>query len=490
MDHVAFGVGMGFSAAGVLVFGVLIVFGWAWGSPLTIGLMASLAFGSTAIGTVGGSTPQLFAAFEMLIVAWVLLRSGGLQSFPIVMRQHCAPALVLVLGIYAAGGAILLPRLFAGRIVVPGLVGDNSVDVLLQPVSGNFNQACYFAMGVAVFFALRVRLLDIRYLEVIRRAFFAFAGINAALGVADILGKIVGISDILLPIRSAAYTMHTDTTVGGFWRIAGGHPEASTFAGMTFMALAFCLSYWRASGSRLAFWLALISGGLLVLSTSSTAYGSIAILLLFLGAEITYLAANDRFRRRDAALLGVAAVGVVAIACFAVFNPRIIDPFVDFLYNATFEKSQSASGIARAYLNERSMDAFMATHGIGIGLGSARASSWLVAVLSQLGVIGFSMIGVLALFIVRGMRGVKRTTDTMELIIIANSVRASALAGIAASSLMGGNADPGIIFMIAVAVIAGCRQAAFQGTAATQAQARNYAPVVGSSAPVVMIGSG
>jgi hypothetical protein len=481
---------MAISVAGILVFGVIAIFGWALGSSLMVGLMTSLAFGSTAIADVGGSSPLLFTAFEILLVASLALRPSALRSLPTVMSQHWTSGVILALGIYVVGGAILIPRLFAGRVVVPGVVGGYSADVLLQPVPGNFNQACYFAMGVAVFFALSVRLLDLRNLEVIRRAFFAFAGVNAALGILDILGKIVGISDILLPIRTATYTMHTSTSFGGFWRIAGGHPEASAFASVTFAALAFCLSYWRASGSRFALWLTLLSGGLLVLSTSSTAYGSLGILAVFLGAEITYLVIKNQFKRRDAALLGVAAVGVVAIVCLAVFDPRIIDPFVDFLNSAIWNKAQSASGIERAYWNARSMDAFMVTSGIGIGLGSARASSWLVAVLSQLGVIGFSLIGVLTLFIVYGMHGVKRTEETAELIIIANSVRASALSGMAASSLIGGNADPGIIFMIAVAVIATCRIAAFQHAAIKQAEERGYPPLVGMRARVAGAGAG
>jgi hypothetical protein len=479
---------MGISLAGILVFGFLIVFGWALGSPLLVGLMASFAFGSTAIGTVGSSTPLLFTAFEVLIVASVALWPGALRRLPAVVLQHWTSAVVLTLGIYVVGGAILIPRLFAGRVIVPGIVGGYSADVLLQPVPGNFNQACYFAMGVAVFFSMWVLLRDVRNLEVIRRGFFAFAGINAALGVADLLGKIAGISDILWPIRNATYTMHTGTSIDGFWRIAGGYPEASTFASATFAALVFCLSYWRASGSRLAFWLALISGALLVLSTSSTAYGSLAILSAFLGMEIAYLAIKNEFKKRDAALLAVAAVGAVAIIYLAVFNPRIIDPFVDFLYGATLGKANTASGIERAYWNERSMDAFMATHGVGIGLGSARASSLLVAVLSQLGVIGFSLIGALTLFIIYGMRGVKRTQDTTELIIIANGVRASALAGLAASSLVGGNADPGIIFMIAVAVIATCRLAAFQHASVKKASEHGYTPLAGM--PARGIGAG
>jgi hypothetical protein len=135
------------------------------------------------------------------------------------------------------------------------------------------------------------------------------------------------------------------------------------------------------------------------------------------------------------------------------------------------------------------MDAFMATSGIGIGLGSARASSWLVAVLSQLGVIGFSLIGVLTVFIVYGMRGVERNEDTMELITIANSVRASALASLAAFSLVGGNADPGVIFVIAVAVIAACRLAAFQHSSLKKGQENGYPPLAGMPARGIEAGA-
>ena len=44
------------------------------------------------------------------------------------------------------------------------------------------------------------------------------------------------------------------------------------------------------------------------------------------------------------------------------------------------------------------MDAFFATNGLGVGLGSARTSNWYVAILSNTGIIGGTL---LALFIVR-----------------------------------------------------------------------------------------
>jgi hypothetical protein len=433
-------------------FGILAV-GSLLGSPLLIGVLASLPFGSTAIGSIGTSTPLLFTIFEIMLVTSIAVRPTALRGLVMVVREHWSSWVVIALGVYVVGGAILMPRLFAGRVTVPGVVGGYSADVLLQPVPGNFNQASYFAMGILTFLAVSDYLLNPRNLTLIRRGFFAFAGVNAALGIADLLGKVVGVSDILSPIRTAAYVMHTDTSVGGFWRIAGGHTEASAFAGSALASAAFCLSYWRATGSRLALWLMLVLGALLVLSTSSTAYGSIAILSVFLAAAILRSSAENGLRRRDAALVGVAAAGAIIILFVAVISPSVFGSFFDLVYGSIFEKTGSSSGVERAYWNARSLDAFVATYGLGIGIGSSRASSWIVAVLSQLGVVGTGLITILTLIIIRGMHGSGKGRGEAEVVAIANAARAAALAGLIANSLIGGGADPGLIFIIAVAVI-------------------------------------
>ncbi|MBS0240401.1 MAG: hypothetical protein JSR89_18465 [Proteobacteria bacterium] len=444
---------MGISVVGILVCFGLLAIGWCLGSPLLIGLLASLPFGSTAIGTIGNSTPLLFTIFEIMLVVLIAVRPAALRSLVFVVKEHWSSWVVIALGVYVVGCAVFMPRLFAGRVAVPGVVGGYSADVLLQPVPGNFNQASYFAMGMLTFFALSVYLLNLHNLTFVRRGFFAFAGINAALGIFDLLGKVAGVSDILSPIRTAAYTMHTDSSVAGFWRIAGGHTEAAAFAGSALASAAFCLSYWRSTGSRLALWLMLALGALLVLSTSSTAYGSIAILSVFLGAAIICSSVENGLRKRDAALVGIAAACAIIILFVAVINPSIFGSFFDLIYGSIFEKAGSSSGVERAYWNSRSLDAFVATYGLGIGIGSSRASSWVVAVLSQLGVVGFALITVLTIVLIRGMHGVGKGRSENEVTAIANAVRAAAIASLVANSLIGGGADPGLIFIIAAAVI-------------------------------------
>ncbi|TIV75474.1 MAG: hypothetical protein E5V79_01140 [Mesorhizobium sp.] len=87
-----------------------------------------------------------------------------------------------------------------------------------------------------------------------------------------------------------------------------------------------------------------------------------------------------------------------------------------------------------------------------MGFGSSRTSSWPIAVLSQLGFFGSLMMAMLLGVLARGVGGVRRWLDP-ETDAVVTSVRNSALAGLVAASISGGNADPGILFFVALAVV-------------------------------------
>ena len=139
------------------------------------------------------------------------------------------------------------------------------------------------------------------------------------------------------------------------------------------------------------------------------------------------------------------AIGVV--------KPQALAPVADLIDGAILSKGTSDSGQERAYWNAKSLESLAATAGLGVGLGSSRASSWPIAVISQLGVIGFFLTILMVMTILRGMHGLPRRLEPSADATLA-SVRACALAGIVSSSLIDGNADPGIVFFIALGVIA------------------------------------
>ena len=116
--------------------------------------------------------------------------------------------------------------------------------------------------------------------------------------------------------------MLTEVQVEGFWRIAGGYSEASTFGGATIIALAFTFSYWRATNWRPALAVSAVLLLLLLLSTSSTGYASLAILVALLSLSSLWRLMSGRLNSRDLTTI-LAGTGALAIVlAVLIFTPR------------------------------------------------------------------------------------------------------------------------------------------------------------------------
>jgi hypothetical protein len=88
-----------------------------------------------------------------------------------------------------------------------------------------------------------------------------------------------------------------------------------------------------------------------------------------------------------APVLAIVAVAVVAL------DPAAASSIVDYLNVLLFDKASSQSGIERASWNAAALRNFFDTDGFGAGLGSVRASSFLVAVPANLGLPGVIFFG-------------------------------------------------------------------------------------------------
>jgi hypothetical protein len=293
-----------------------------------------------------------------------------------------------------------------------------------------------------------LRLHDFRS---IKAGFLTFATLIAVLGLVDLFGKVAGAGDLLAPLRTANYALLVNVQVEGFWRIVGGHPEASGFAAVNLVALAFTFSYWRVTGSQpvLALWSVLLF--LLVLSTSTTAYAGLAVLLLIFGISWLWRLLTGGLSRRDMALLLVACAGSATVLGVLLFGEGRLDPAARLIETTLLEKADSDSGSERFYWNQKSWMAFLDTHGLGVGLGSSRASSSFVAILSQLGVAGALLFGFAFVDIAR--RPVRRPPEPAdaELVALCQALRSAGVAIIVAGAISSGGADPGILFYITLA---------------------------------------
>ena len=450
---------MNLSLIGLAMVAALLMLGRMLGHPTIVGLFASLPFNSTSIGSLGplgGATPPISTVFVFLLLAGLVFRKAFFEDIGRVFKSQWISWLLLALNIYVVAGAFILPRIFAGQTtaLVPGQYGV--IDVLLTPVPGNITQAAYFTLGTLTFFAFSIILRDRGAIYAIRNGFLTFATLQVLLGLTDLVGKLLGKGDVLAPIRTAYYTMHTETAVGSFWRITGGYPEASAFAAASLACLAFVFTYWRATGSTFSFILTLCLSALLLLSTSTTAYVALAILSIPLLFSLLYKLAASRITRRDITIVGVAILSVTIVLAAILSNHRLFDPFVDLLNWMVFDKLSSSSGIERAYWNAISLQSLVDTMGLGVGIGSSRSSSLVIAMLSQLGIPGTMMIFILVCVLVRGVSGVASSTldfHGMQTLVLARGAQAAALGMLVADSLSGGSAYPSSLFFIALAIL-------------------------------------
>jgi hypothetical protein len=469
------------SIAGALICcGLFAVAWWVSEVPVVVALVASLAFGSTAIVTLsalGGSSPMIYVVFLFALLASVALRRDFMRQLGTVLAEQPVAWIILILIAYTVVGAILLPRMFEGEatVFVPAREQKRIAEVPLVPVAGNITQALYFVLSALAFFAMSILLKRRGALKALRFGFFGWALLNIGMAFLDLFGKAAGLGDILAPIRSATYAMLTEAEVAGFFRIAGGYSEASAFGATTVVLLAFTFTYWRSTRDRFAFALTVVLLALVILSTSSTAYGALGVLGLALGISIARAALQDRLQAQDLLVIagGIVVIGL-AVGVF-LHNNNALDPLWHLFDTMVLDKSSSESAQERAYWNLKSLESLYDTGGLGIGLGSSRASSWVIAVLSQFGIIGSLMIGYLTVLIVRGRKLRQSRELDLETRATILSMTSASIAALVSSSISGGGADPGIIFFLTLAVVATYRRGAIEGYRPAPAAAPSWA---------------
>jgi len=363
-------------------------------------LSAAAAILLTSLGEANIQPAHLLIGFlaAAALVQPATLRSVGRSLvFP---REGFWLALTAV---YAVLSAVFLPRIFAARTDVFAIarlqLGPGIIAIPLVPTSGNITQPVYFAGDVVCFCLFYAYAGKPEGLTAIIRAALVCTAINLGFAAIDMGSYAAGLGDVLSVIRNGAYRMLNDATVLGFKRIVGSFPEASTFAYFTVGLFAFCARlrlggvYSRATGP-----LALLSLLTLVFSTSSTGYAATSgfLIALFVVGFVQVVTGPV-----TKPVLVYVAVLPLAI-CAALIGMRLYHPVWSVLSNVVgqtvVDKLASKSGVERELWNAQALVNFTDTHGFGAGDGSVRASSFPIAVLGNIGVIGAVTYG---LFLVR-----------------------------------------------------------------------------------------
>jgi hypothetical protein len=459
---------MSFSIVGLLVAGLLWIVDHRLKGYQIVALLSSLAFGATSFATLsglGGSSPLIYTLFCLTLFAATLLKSDFAGAMHAVFKRFPIAWVLLLLMLCVAVGSYVSPRLFRNETLVfvtMRTVDGNSVirAFPLGPSTGNLTQGAYFVLGALTFFGVSMTLLDRDRLECVRLGMFSLCALILLTGMADLAGKLIGAGDVLSLVRTASYSMMTgdEHAVAGFARINGAFSEASSFAGLLLPCLTFTFSYWRLQRDRLSFVMSAVFCVLLLLSTSTTAYATIGVIGLWHCSAVLLTALwRGRIRVADLIFLVVPLVVIsLAIAIFLVY-PKPFMPLFRLLEIMVLEKTSSDSAIERGSWNTQAMQNLIDTHFLGVGIGSARTSSWLIAVLSQFGLLGAILMLTLVIALMTSRAPTNVSARDCKIVALMAGSRAAALTSLLAATLASASPDPGVLFFVLLATVLACR---------------------------------
>jgi hypothetical protein len=411
--------------------------------PLHIVLCLFGASSVVEVTALGGATITPAVAFLPVLVARAL-SVGGPPSFRSVPRAGFWLALSAAWG---ALGALLVPRLLQGRIAIltsdrslPGVVEASLVP--LHPVSGNVTQTGY-AIGAAVsFFAFRRLLLGPMRMPQFAAAVMLLTALNGCAALLNLGEFYFGLPNVLALVRNANYAIFDTYEYAGLARIQGTFSETSAFCTFTLPLFAFTSVLWlRGWHGRWSGALALASLAFLLLSTSGTAYVALAAYGALAGLGWARRGPPLRDARVPRALVAAAACLTVAIGCALVFELGVVRRMESYFSVVVLQKMHSESGMVRATWNRQAWSNFVDTYGLGVGLGSARASSFALVLLSNLGLVGTALY---VAFLVNVLRGAPETPGAPH--VVRQAARHAVLAAVVAACVSGAVFDLGVAF--------------------------------------------
>lgn len=384
---------MGLSAFGIIVFltGLMVLnapYRWTVYGMAAFALFAS-ASALTLPGNIGILPANLFLVFFVLRA----FNLGGGNALNNVLSVGKPGFWMLCTCIWVVFGAIALPRLFAGSTMVFSIdrnaIDPNNADGLtpLGPVSGNLSQAIYCIGDLMTYACMSVFLGCRGGYRALAGAIMIVGGLNVFAGVLDIVSHAAGV-DILSAVKTQ-YANLGGWELGGLVRVSGTFSETAAFSFFTMQPFAFCVNLWLLGyRPKTAGAIAIGSGLLLLLSTSGSAYvglGAYLMVLLLSQPQRISPVAGARKLRMWAIML---SVGTLAALYITLFMPGVVKALSDFVEITILSKADSQSGVERSGANTQAMTNFIDTYGLGVGVGSARTSSFIMVLLACLGVVG------------------------------------------------------------------------------------------------------
>jgi hypothetical protein len=184
-----------------------------------------------------------------------------------------------------------------------------------------------------------------------------------------------------------------------------------------------------------------------LLTTSSTAYVSIAIYALLLLVRI-YFTPMRLALGKSLTLGAIALIAITVLLVLEVFMPAMSRFLIDILNQLTLQKLHTVSGLQRTFWAQKGWEAFWKSDWIGIGAGSFRSSGLLSAVAGSLGAVGLAALAGSVWMILRPMRPLTYNVQTTGDVALRSAFAWAATFTLVPILFSLPSPDPGIIFGI------------------------------------------
>ncbi len=361
------------------------------GSVLNVTTAAAEATGVSAYGL----TPfQFLAPCVVLAGIWRLL-FGPRQQRPSLLRW---PLIFFILYVVVAlTGAWLLPQFFAGI----------KVNALIQ------SQGIYELSALALTLSHVVQSLTLLLLLLVLMSFISLVNdqpsrnsLSRGVILASALVVCVGVYEQVAPhlnkqsmadfwVNNPGYHLAPLSAKWfDFFRVGVPFSEpsyASAFlAAMSLGSMGVALlgrRWWLGGVASLVFTLGLVN----TLGSTGLAAASVAFGLLSLWVTVGALRASTNLSRRVRAALLCVFFLLASTWGYRVYEASAVRPNVEAMVQGLIvDKARQSDGV-REKTNQRAMEILQETYGLGVGMGSHRASSFFASLLANTGVLGFSL---------------------------------------------------------------------------------------------------
>ncbi|WP_052223106.1 hypothetical protein [Novosphingobium malaysiense] len=390
------------TAIPIALFWLLAIWGLLSRGPVLLYLFfATMPIGAFAVipaALTGGLTFTAAPVVALLLIARTFADQSGPAAFTALAVLPTRLMLLTLFWLVAGIATLFMPRLFADSVMVVPVRGILSAAAPLQPTAQNISQFTYMSIAILSVFAFAriLRTGDMRQHAL--RAICVGATVAAVTGLLDYASQYLPLDAVLDPFRTASYSLLTDIEVLGSKRVVGLMPEASSYGGICLAFLSALYFYRRALDDDRArqFYVPAILALLTIcvwLSKSTGTYIGLGVLLLMAALE-WFLRFNTSdlngaiYRKGLGIETAVVVSSCIVIAVLAIVDPAMFDPVGSMIQRMVLEKRSSVSFEERGMWRSVAISALASTQGLGVGLGSTRSSSAVVAVFSCTGIAG------------------------------------------------------------------------------------------------------